>query len=327
MDGSACKASQYSFGVRLDPRSARPNARAPMEAIILDGKAEAAAIRSKLAGEVAAFVAAHGRPPSLHVILAGDDPASAVYVKSKEKAANEIGMHGALHRLAADVAQDALVSLIRKLAEDDGVDGILVQLPLPKHLDEKVILDLVPPSKDVDGFHPFNSGLLASGRPGLVPCTPLGCMHLIGVANAKLGIASLAGARAVVVGRSNIVGKPVAQLLLAQNATVTIAHSRTRDLPALCREADVLVAAVGKAEMLDDRHVKQGAIVIDVGINRVALEGNPKGKLVGDVAFEKAKSKASAITPVPGGVGPLTIAFLLANTLQAARARLAASSN
>jgi len=294
-----------------------------MEAIILDGKAEAASIRSKLATEVAAFSVAHGRAPSLHVILAGDDPASSVYVRNKEKAANEIGMHGELHRLAADVAQDTLVALVNKLAADDGVDGILVQLPLPKHIDEKLVLDLVPPEKDVDGFHPFNAGLLSSGRAGLVPCTPLGCMHLIDRALEKLPGRSLAGARAVVVGRSNIVGKPVAQLLLARHATVTIAHSRTRDLPAVCREADVLVAAVGKAEMIDDGYVKDGAIVIDVGINRVDDPSSSKGKLVGDVAFAKAKTKAAAITPVPGGVGPLTIAFLLSNTLQAARARIA----
>jgi methylenetetrahydrofolate dehydrogenase (NADP+)/methenyltetrahydrofolate cyclohydrolase len=210
-----------------------------------------------------------------------------------------------------------LLALLAQLNADDGVDGILVQLPLPKQIDEKKVLDAVSPAKDVDGFHPINVGLLASGRPGLVPCTPAGCMRLLALAKVDL-----AGARAVVVGRSNIVGKPVAQLLLAEHATVTIAHSRTRDLPAVCREADVLVAAVGRPHMIRGDWVKEGAVVIDVGINRVPTDDG-KGKLVGDVCFDEAKTRARAITPVPRGVGPMTIACLLANALRAAERRRA----
>jgi methylenetetrahydrofolate dehydrogenase (NADP+)/methenyltetrahydrofolate cyclohydrolase len=298
-----------------------------MSTVILDGKSEAARIRARLAGEVSAFVERHGRAPALHVILAGDDPASAVYVRSKEKAAQEIGMKGAVHRLPANVDEAALAATIDALASDPNVDGILVQLPLPAHLPTDALLDRVPAEKDVDGFHPTNAGLLASGRPGLVPCTPLGCMHLLDVALAALPGRTLEGANAVVLGRSNIVGKPVSQLLLARNATVTTAHSRTRELPEICRRADVLVVAIGRPELVDERHVKDGAIVIDVGINRVpALDGSDKGRLVGDVAFAKVASKAAAITPVPGGVGPLTIAFLLSNTLRAAERRQAARS-
>jgi len=289
--------------------------------LVLDGKEIAAAVRREVAVEVEKFKARHGRAPALHVILAGEDPASAVYVRNKEKAAKEVGMDGMVHRLPATVSEAELVALVKKLCDDPAVDGLLVQLPLPKGIREQVVLDLVDPKKDVDGFHPVNAGLLASGRPGLVPCTPLGCMRMIDEASKKLGF-DLAGSRAVVVGRSNIVGKPVAQLLLARHATVTIAHSRTKDLPAVCREADVLVVAVGKAEMLDDRHVREGAIVIDVGINRVDA-GEGKSKLVGDVHYAKASQKAGAITPVPGGVGPMTIAYLLENTVRAAEARLA----
>ena len=282
-----------------------------MSAKILDGKAISQKVRDEVKEGVGRFVAAHGRPPGLDVILVGDDPASAVYTRNKEKASNEVGMRGRLHRLPAETGEDQLLGLIASLNADDAVDGILVQLPLPKAIREARVLDAVDPAKDVDGFHPVNAGLLATGRPGLVPCTPRGCMRLL----AEAGVA-LAGARAVVVGRSNIVGKPMAQLLLAQHATVTIAHSRTRDLPAVCREADVLVVAVGKAAVVGADAVKEGAVVIDVGMNR-----NEAGKLTGDVDFDAVKERASWITPVPGGVGPMTIAFLLENTLVAARAR------
>ena len=284
-----------------------------MTARLIDGKAIAQQVRDEVKAEVARVVAAHGRAPGLHVVLVGDDPASAVYTRNKEKASNEVGMRGHLHRLPADTSEADLLALVGALVADDTVDGILVQLPLPKHIQESRVLDAVHPSKDVDGFHPLNAGLLSAGRGGLVPCTPRGCMRLLAETATPL-----AGARAVVVGRSNIVGKPIAQLLLAQHATVTIAHSRTRDLGALCREADVLVAAVGKAKMIQGDWVKDGATVIDVGINRGA-----DGKLVGDVDTEAARERAAWITPVPGGVGPMTIACLLENTLIAARARIA----
>lgn len=286
-----------------------------MTARMLDGKAVAQKVRDEVRGEVARFVAEHGRPPGLDVVLVGDDPASAVYTRNKEKASNEVGMRGKLHRLAADTSEEALVELVHRLNADDAVDGILVQLPLPKGIREDRVLDAVDPRKDVDGFHPVNAGLLSSGRPGLVPCTPRGSMRLLAEAGTPL-----VGARAVVVGRSNIVGKPMAQLLLAAHATVTIAHSRTRDLAGVCREADVLVAAVGKARMIQGDWVKEGATVIDVGINRTA-----EGKLCGDVDTEAAAARAAWITPVPGGVGPMTIACLLENTLLAARARRAAA--
>jgi methylenetetrahydrofolate dehydrogenase (NADP+)/methenyltetrahydrofolate cyclohydrolase len=227
-------------------------------------------------------------------------------------------MRGRLHRLPATTTEAELLALVATLAADDLVDGILVQLPLPAQIREQRVLDAVPAAKDVDGFHPVNAGLLASGRPALVPCTPLGCMRLL----RESGV-NLKGARAVVVGRSNIVGKPVAQLLLLEHATVTIAHSRTRDLPGVCREADVLVAAVGKPEMIRGDWIKPGAVVIDVGINRVDA-GENKTRLVGDVAFEEALERAQAITPVPGGVGPMTIACLLGNTLKAASSRMSA---
>ncbi len=288
--------------------------------MILDGKKLAESLREELSAKVAAFTAANGRAPGLEVILVGDDPASQVYTRNKEKTANELGIRGVLHRLPADASEESVLSLVKKLNGDDAVDGILVQLPLPKHIAERNVLELVDPAKDVDGFHPMNAGLLASGLPALVPCTPVGCMHLLALSGVEL-----AGAHAVVVGRSNIVGKPVAQLLLAKNATVTIAHSKTRDLAALCRSADVLVAAVGRPEMIRGDWVKPGAVVIDVGINRVPLEGGEAGKtrLVGDVAFDEAKARAGAITPVPGGVGPMTIACLMQNTLDAATRRIA----
>jgi len=280
-------------------------------ATIIDGKAVAAEVRAEVARGVAAFRAEHGRAPGLHVILAGDDPASAVYVRNKEKAAVEVGMDGKVHRLPASVGQDALLGLVRELNADDLVDGILVQLPLPKGLDSSTVVQTVEPSKDVDGLHTVSAGALWSGRPGLVPCTPRGCLRLLDHAGVKLE-----GARAVVVGRSPLVGKPVAALLLDRNATVTLAHSKSRDLAAICREADVLVAAVGRRAIIRGDFVKPGAAVIDVGTNR-----DDQGKLCGDVDFAAAVQVAGAITPVPGGVGPMTIAMLLENTLLAARAR------
>jgi methylenetetrahydrofolate dehydrogenase (NADP+)/methenyltetrahydrofolate cyclohydrolase len=280
---------------------------------ILDGKKLAETVRAEVRAGVEVFRARHGRVPGLDVVLVGEDPASLVYTRNKEKAANEVGMRGTLHALPASTSEERLAALVRQLNEDPTIDGILVQLPLPKHIDAQRVLDLIDYRKDVDGFHPVNAGLLMLGRPGaLVACTPAGCMRLLALAGA-----TLEGAHAVVVGRSNIVGKPMAQLLLAANATVTAAHSRTRDLPALCRQADVLVAAVGRKEMIRGDWIKPGAVVIDVGMNRAELPGG-KTKLFGDVAFDEAKEVAGAITPVPGGVGPMTIAMLLANALEAA---------
>jgi len=275
-----------------------------MTAAIIDGKARAAALR----GEIAAEVAKLPRAPGLAVILVGDDPASAVYVKSKAKQSVECGMLSVEHRLPADTAQADLIALVEQLNADPAVDGILVQLPLPKHLDELTVISTIDPDKDVDGLHVVNAGRLASGMPGLVSCTPLGCMMLI---ERQLG--DVSGLNAVVIGRSILVGKPVAQLLLAANCTVTIAHSRTRDLAGVVRRADIVVAAVGRPEMVRGDWIKPGAVVIDVGINRV------DGKLIGDVAFGEAAEVAGAITPVPGGVGPMTIACLLKNTLTAAQ--------
>lgn len=287
-----------------------------MAARILDGKAIAKKVRDEVAAGVTAFQGRHGRVPGLHVVLVGEDAASVVYTRNKEKAALEVGIAGKLHRLPAETTEAELLALLRRLGDDEAVDGILVQLPLPRHIREVAVLDAIDPAKDVDGFHPVNAGLLASGRPALVPCTPRGSMRLLAEAGADL-----VGARAVVVGRSNIVGKPMAQLLLAAHATVTIAHSRTRDLPAVCREADVLVAAVGKARMIGGDWVKPGAVVIDVGINR-----QDDGKLCGDVDTAAAAERAAWITPVPGGVGPMTIACLLESTLVAARRRVGEAS-
>jgi methylenetetrahydrofolate dehydrogenase (NADP+) / methenyltetrahydrofolate cyclohydrolase len=288
-----------------------------MSARILDGKKLAEAVRAEVRVGVEAFRALHGRPPGLDVVLVGEDPASVLYTRNKEKASNQVGMRGKLHTLPASTTEAQLAALLADLNADPGIDGILVQLPLPKTIHAERVLDSVDPSKDVDGFHPVNAGLLALGRRGaLVACTPSGCMRLIALAEAKIE-----GANAVVVGRSNIVGKPMAQLLLAANATVTVAHSRTRDLAGVCRRADVLVAAIGKAEMIRGDWIKPGAVVIDVGQNSVALSDG-KTRLVGDVAFDEAKEVAGAITPVPGGVGPMTIAMLLANTLEAARRRV-----
>ena len=288
-----------------------------MSATIIDGKAVAADLRSRLAGEVASL-AGTGITPGLAVVLVGEDPASQVYVRNKAKQTREIGMASFEHRLPADTPEADLLALVAQLNADDAVDGILVQLPLPDHIDAQKVIAAIDPDKDVDGFHPVNAGRLATGLPGLVPCTPLGCVIL-----AKSASADLSGMEAVVVGRSNIVGKPVAQLLLAENCTITIAHSRSRDLPAICRRADLLVAAVGRPEMVRGNWIKPGAIVIDVGINRVPNPdaGEGKTRLVGDVAFDEARDVAGAITPVPGGVGPMTIACLLQNTLTAARQR------
>lgn len=289
-----------------------------MTATILDGKKLAESVRAEVARGVQAFVAKHGRPPGLEVVLVGEDPASQVYTRNKEKAALEVGIRGKLHTLPASTTEAELLALLDRLNGDETVDGILVQLPLPKQIKEQKVLDAVRADKDVDGFHPTNAGLLASGRPALVPCTPRGSMKLIALAGAKLE-----GVRAVVVGRSNIVGKPMSQLLLQAHATVTIAHSKTKDLAAVCREADVLVVAVGRAEMVKGDWVKPGATVIDVGMNRIARPDDPtKTKLVGDVAYAEAAEVAGAITPVPGGVGPMTIACLLENTLIAAQLRL-----
>ena len=277
---------------------------------ILDGKAVAAELRAGIARAVASLKAAHAFTPGLAVVLVGEDPASQVYVRNKAKQTAETGMLSLEYKLPASTPEAELLALVAKLNADPAVHGILVQLPLPKHIDSQKVLTAIDPAKDVDGFHPVNAGRLATGEAGLVPCTPLGCVIL-----AKRAKLDLSGLEAVIVGRSNIVGKPVAQLLLAENCTVTIAHSRSRDLPAICRRADLLVAAVGRPEMVLGDWVKPGAIVIDVGINRVEGAGN---KLVGDVHYASAAAVAGAITPVPGGVGPMTIACLLRNTLQAA---------
>ncbi|MEA2917425.1 MAG: methylenetetrahydrofolate dehydrogenase / methenyltetrahydrofolate cyclohydrolase [Bradyrhizobium sp.] len=283
-----------------------------MSARIIDGKAIAAELRAKVAAEVKRLSTQHGVAPGLAVVLAGNNPASESYVGSKAKATKEAGMTSFDHRLPDSVSQADLMALVNKLSADPAVHGILVQLPLPQQIDAQQVLDAIDPRKDVDGFHPVNAGRLASGLPALVPCTPLGCVLL-----AKTVHPSLAGLEAVVIGRSNIVGKPVAQLLLAENATVTIAHSKTRDLPAVCRRADLLVAAIGRPEMVRGDWIKPGATVIDVGINRVPGQ-NGKSKLVGDVNFAEASQIAGAITPVPGGVGPMTIACLMVNTVRAA---------
>ncbi|APT59002.1 bifunctional methylenetetrahydrofolate dehydrogenase/methenyltetrahydrofolate cyclohydrolase [Roseomonas gilardii] len=278
-----------------------------MTATILDGKALAARRRAALAERVAGL----GFRPGLRVVRVGDDPASGVYVRNKDRAAKEAGFDSATLQLPEATTEAELLALVRRLNDDPAVDGILVQLPLPAHIRTDAVLDAVDPGKDVDGFHPVNQGALALGRPGLVPCTPRGVMLLL--EEAKV---SLSGARAVVVGRSTIVGKPVAALLLAANATVTVAHSRTRDLASECRRAEIIVAAVGRAQLVRGDWVANGATVIDVGINRGA-----DGKLVGDVAFGEVVGHAGAVTPVPGGVGPMTIACLLENTLQAALGR------
>jgi methylenetetrahydrofolate dehydrogenase (NADP+) / methenyltetrahydrofolate cyclohydrolase len=276
---------------------------------IIDGKALAERLRTSLAERVASLPFR----PGLAVVLVGDDPASAVYVRAKDRAANAVGIAVHTIRLPADTSEEALLARIARLNADPAIDGILVQLPVPAHIDTQSVVQAIDPEKDVDGFHPLNVGLLASGHPGLVPCTPLGMMKLL----AESGV-RLEGARALVLGRSTIVGRPMVALLVAANATVTVAHSRTRDLPRECRRADVLVAAVGKAELVRGDWVAPGAVVIDVGVNRLA-----DGRLVGDVAFAEVAEVAGAITPVPGGVGPMTIACLLENTVTAALRRRA----
>ncbi|QNA86058.1 bifunctional methylenetetrahydrofolate dehydrogenase/methenyltetrahydrofolate cyclohydrolase FolD [Sphingomonas sp. So64.6b] len=281
-----------------------------MSAEIIDGKAFAEALRGRIALQVAEFRAAAGRAPGLAVVLIGEDPASAVYVRSKGKATRAAGMESFEHRLPADVSQADLLALVDTLNNDPAVDGILVQLPLPGHIDERLVTTRIDPDKDVDGFHPVNAGRLATGLNGFVPCTPLGCLMLL-----KDRLGDLAGLDAVVIGRSNIVGKPMAQLLIGESCTVTVAHSKTRDLSSVVRRADIVVAAVGRPQMIKGEWIKPGATVIDVGINRTA-DG-----LVGDVDFAGAASVAGAITPVPGGVGPMTIAVLLRNTLVSAHRR------
>ena len=286
-----------------------------MTARRIDGKAAAAELRERVARQVAGFEKQTGRPPGLATVLVGEDPASAVYVRMKGKATAEAGMASFAHNLPDTVSEAELLGLVGELNRDERVDGILVQLPLPKPIDTTRVIAAVDPAKDVDGFHPLNAGRLAAGLDALVPCTPLGCLYLL---KAELG--SLAGLDAVVIGRSNIVGKPMAALLVGESATVTVAHSKSRDLPAIVRRADIVVAAVGRPEMVRGDWVKPGATVIDVGINRIATEDG-KGRLVGDVAFDEAAQVAAAITPVPGGVGPMTIAMLLRNTLVAAHRR------
>jgi methylenetetrahydrofolate dehydrogenase (NADP+) / methenyltetrahydrofolate cyclohydrolase len=286
-----------------------------MTAKLIDGKAAALALRERIAGEVARFREATGRAPGLAVVLVGEHPPSAAYVRSKVKATLEAGMESFEHRLPASVSQDELVALVEQLNSDPSVDGILVQFPLPEQVDERVIITRISPDKDVDGFHPVNAGRLAIGLHGFVPCTPLGCLKLL---QQELG--DLSGLDAIVVGRSNIVGKPMAQLLLQANCTVTIAHSRTRDLPAAVRRSDIVVAAVGRPELIRGDWLKPGATVIDVGQERIEQPDGTR-KLVGDVAFAEAVEVAGAITPVPGGVGPMTIACLIRNTFVSAARR------
>ncbi|MBK8169176.1 MAG: bifunctional methylenetetrahydrofolate dehydrogenase/methenyltetrahydrofolate cyclohydrolase FolD [Sandaracinaceae bacterium] len=282
-----------------------------MTAKIIDGKEIAARVRAEVKRDADAFAKKHGRAPGLDVVLVGEDPASQVYVRNKEKASLECGMRGTVHRLPADTQQAVLVALVQKLSADDTVDGILVQLPLPGRLDSAQVIAAIDPGKDVDGLHPVNAGALASGNSGLRPCTPSGCMRML----EEIGY-DLNGKKAVVIGRSNLVGKPIALMLLEKNATVTIAHSRTADLPAVVRDADVVIAAVGKSRMVKADWIKPGAVVIDVGINRGA-----DGKLSGDVDFDEVSRVASHLTPVPGGVGAMTIAMLLRNAVDAAMTR------
>ncbi len=278
---------------------------------LIDGKALAKEVRAEVKARADAFRATHNRAPGLHVVLVGDDPASQVYVRNKERAAQKVGIEGQVHRLPAETSEADLLALVFELNGDDNIDGILVQLPLPGHLHDQTIVDAIDPAKDVDGLHPFNAGLLTVGRRGLRPCTPSGCMRML----EHIGC-DPQGQRALVLGRSTLVGKPIAMMLLEKNATVTIAHSRTQNLDQRVREADILIAAVGRPNLVRGDWVKEGAVVIDVGINRLE-----DGNLTGDVDFEGAKDRASFITPVPGGVGPMTIAMLLSNTVDAAEAR------
>ncbi|MCB9600791.1 MAG: bifunctional methylenetetrahydrofolate dehydrogenase/methenyltetrahydrofolate cyclohydrolase FolD [Sandaracinus sp.] len=288
-----------------------------MTAQVLDGKAIAAVVRGEVKERAEAFAAKYGRRAGLHVVLVGDDPASQVYVRNKEMAAGKAGLAGQVHRLPADTSQAELEALVEKLNADPAIDGILVQLPLPAGLDAQPVLDRLAPEKDVDGLTPMSAGLLLDGRPGLRPCTPSGCMRLL----REAGLDDLSGKRAIVIGRSLLVGKPIALMLLAKNATVTMAHSRTANLAEECARADIVVAAVGRAELVKREWIREGAVVIDVGINR-----GDDGKLVGDVAYAECAERASWITPVPGGVGPMTIAMLLDNTVAAAERREAAKA-
>lgn len=283
-----------------------------MSATLIDGKAAAAGLQARLAERMARLEAKHGIVPGLAMVLIGDDAASDIYVRSKLKASDKVGMRSIEHRLPASTQTADIVALLNRLNADDAVDGILVQLPLPKHVDPTPVIDAIDPDKDVDGFHVVNVGRLASGRPALVPCTPRACDILLHSVRPDI-----AGLQAVIVGRSQLVGKPMAQLLLRADCTVTIAHSKSRDLAGLCREADILVAAAGKPELVCGDWIKPGAIVIDVGINRIAGDGG-RSRIVGDVAFAEAAARASAITPVPGGVGPMTVACLLENGFEAA---------
>ncbi|WP_303719610.1 bifunctional methylenetetrahydrofolate dehydrogenase/methenyltetrahydrofolate cyclohydrolase [Brevundimonas naejangsanensis] len=290
----------------------------PARASLIDGKAFSQTLVERVAAAAARLESAHGVKPGLAVVIVGEDPASQLYVRNKGETTLKAGMRSDTHRLPVETTQDELLALIAQLNADAGIHGILVQLPLPRHIDSAAVLDAISPNKDVDGFHVVNAGRLAVGLPGMIPCTPLGSLMLL-----KDQLGDLSGLNAVIVGRSNIVGKPMAQLLLGESCTVTIAHSRTRDLPALCRTADILVAAVGRPEMIKGDWIKPGATIIDVGINRVpsrdpvkAAEG--KTRVVGDVDFNEAVDVAGRITPVPGGVGPMTIACLLANTYTAA---------
>jgi methylenetetrahydrofolate dehydrogenase (NADP+) / methenyltetrahydrofolate cyclohydrolase len=282
-----------------------------MTARVIDGKAMAASLRTKVAAEVRGLSARHGLIPGLAVVLVGHDPASEVYVASKAKMTAEAGMRSFDHRLSNDTSEAELLALIAQLNADPDVHGILVQLPLPPQIDPRVVIEAIDPAKDVDGFHPMNSGRLAAGLPALVPCTPSACVTL-----AKSVNPTLSGLDAVVVGRSAIVGRPLVLLLIAENATVTVAHSKTKDLPSVCRRADVLFVGVGRPELVRGDWIKPGSTVIDIGINRIDIGGKPR--IVGDVAFAEANEVAGAIAPVPGGVGPMTIAFLMVNTLRAA---------
>ncbi len=285
-----------------------------MAATIIDGKAFAASLRERIATEVAALKASHGVTPGLAVVLVGEDPASQVYVRSKGEQTQAAGMYSVTHKLAAETSEADLLALVETLNADPAIHGILVQFPVPAHISQAKVVATISPDKDVDGLHVINAGRLASGLPGLIPCTPLGAMMLLADA-----VGDLSGKRAVVIGRSNLVGRPIAQLLVDANCTVTIAHSKTADLPAVCREADILVAAVGRPQMVRGDWIKPGAAVIDVGINRIPGAEPGKTRLVGDVNFDEAMQVAGWVTPVPGGAGPMTVACLLQNTLTAAK--------
>ena len=289
-----------------------------MVATVIDGKAAAAALRDEVGRGAAAFEARTGRKAGLAVVLVGEDLASQVYVRNKAKLTVAAGMASFEHRLAATVSQAELLALVARLNAAEAVDGLLVQLPLPAHIDTQQVIEAIDPAKDVDGFHPVNVGRLATGGKGFAPCTPLGCLLLL-----QQTVSDLRGMEAVVIGRSNVVGKPMAQLLLVQGCTVTIAHSATRDLAAVCRRADILIVAVGRPEMVRGDWIKPGAVVVDVGINRLTAGESGRDRLVGDLAYDEVRQVAGAVTPVPGGVGPMTIACLLKNSLAAADGRWA----